>query len=247
MLGAAMDKQQKGEIGYYERRALTPEDLNDGGTGFMKYFKEGTQPTLKEILHLMVTASDNVATNLLGRWIGQKAVNDWMDRHGLKTTRLLVPWPDVKAGLESDPALRGEVERWGMGVSTPDEMCRLMVLIAQGQAGTPAACDEMRRILSHQYYDEGIASQIPPWVSVASKSGIMERSRSDVALVRSASGDYVLAVYTDGAQDTRLTVDNEQLQAIRAISRAVWRHYHPGEQRWSPPAGTDRFSGGKEW
>src|SRR5262249_52728791 len=107
-------------------------------------------------------------------------------------------------------------------------------------AGTPAACDEMHRILNHQYFDSGIPSEIPPWVCVASKSGAIDGSRSEVALVHSPSGDYVLSVYCTNAKDLRWVHDNEGEAAIRAISRAVWQHYHP-KIKWSPPTGVEKF------
>jgi hypothetical protein len=33
---------------------------------------------------------------------------------------------------------------------------------------------------------------------------------------------------------------NERSQAIRAVSRAVWRYYHPND-KWSPPAGVEKY------
>jgi beta-lactamase class A len=245
MLCAALELQQQAKVGYYDRLALEKGDI-EGGTGFMKYYREGVKPTFKEVLHLMITSSDNVATNIVGRRIGMEAVNNWLDRHGFKATRLLVPWPDVKAGLEKDNELRKQVEKWGMGVSTPNEMARLLEMINDNRAGTPAACEEMQRILNHQYFDEGIASQIPPSVAVANKTGIMKYSRSDIALVHSPSGDYVLTVYTNDGKDTSVSWNNEHAQAIRAISRAVWQHYHP-DSRWSPPVGSEKFSEGPDW
>jgi beta-lactamase class A len=245
MLCAALELQQKGAIGYYERIALQKTDI-EGGTGFMKNYAEGAKPTVKELLHLMITASDNVATNIIGRRIGMNAVNEWLGKNGFRVTRLLVPWPDVKSAIEKDAGLRKQLDQWGMGVTTPNEMTKLLEMIRDGQAGTPAGCDELQRILNHQYFDEGIASQIPPSVAVASKSGIMKYSRSDIALVHSPSGDYVLSIYTNDGKDTGVGWNNEHARAIRAISRAVWRHYHP-ESRWSPPDGSAKFSEGPDW
>jgi beta-lactamase class A len=104
----------------------------------------------------------------------------------------------------------------------------------------------MHRILNHQYFDDGIAGQIPPSVVVASKSGVEKRSRSDIAIVHAPSGTYVLAIYTKEAEDFRITRDNEQDTAIRAIARAVWQYYQP-EIKWSPPAGAGKFSTGPDW
>ena len=115
-----------------------------------------------------------------------------------------------------------------------------MEMILAGKAGTAAASDEMHRVLNHQYHDQGIASQIPPWVVVASKSGRSDHSQSDMAIVHAPSGTYVLTIFTSDSKDPRRGWQNEVSQVIRSISRAVWRHYHP-DDKWSPPAGVEKY------
>ncbi len=226
VLGTAMEKLDKGELGYFDRREITPDDVR-GGAGFLQNYKPGSKVELKELLHLMITVSDNTATVMLARWLGTLNVNAWLDRHGLQNTRLLTVIPDGEKELL---ALR---EEWGLGVTTPNEMRELMEQIVCGKAGSPAATEEMQRILSHQYFDEGIPSQCPPWIATGSKSGAIEKSRSEVAIVHSPSGDYVLSVYTKENQDTRWTDDNEGEVAISAIASAIWRFYHP-KDKWRP-------------
>ncbi|MGH9873507.1 MAG: serine hydrolase [Pyrinomonadaceae bacterium] len=242
ILCAAMEKVGKGEVSYDDARPLTEQD-RQYGTGLLHNYRAGTRISLRDLLNLMITRSDNTAAIMLGQWIGTDGVNGWLDRHGLKQTRLLVPFP-YRGSFEEAQAKGGKdwalLKVWGMGVTTPNEMRALMEMILDGRAGTPAACEEMQRILGHQYYDDGIAGQVPPWVSVASKHGSEDATRSDVAIVHSPSGDYVLAVYTKGAKDTGVKWDNEQDTAIRAISRVVWRYYHP-RSKWSPPAGSEKF------
>jgi beta-lactamase class A len=240
---AAMEKVERGEIGYYDIRPLLKEDQTSG-SGFFKNYKAGAEVEFKELVHQMIVVSDNTATLMIMRWIGgTEVINDWLDRHGLKTTRLIYPWPMSDEFKRDEAAIQKVTEltkKWGMGVSTPNEMRTLMEMIVGGKAGTPAATDEMHRLLNHQYKDEGIASQVPPWVVVASKSGRYERSQSDMAIVHSPSGTYALTVFTKEAKDNRRGWQNERAQAIRAISRAVWRHYHPHD-KWSPPAGVEKF------
>lgn len=249
MLCVAMEKVEKGELNYYQKFTLTEDDVS-GGTGFLRNYQIGKQVTLKELLHQMITASDNTATRIVLKAIGSDAaINDWLSRHDLKNTRFNVPYP-VSEEVRKDEATRSKVleqyNQWGMGVSTPNEMRLLMEAIAEGKAGTLAACDEMHRILNHQYFDDGIAGQVPPSVVVASKSGVEKHSRSDIAIVHAPSGTYVLTIYTKEAEDTRITRDNEQDTVIRAIARAVWKHYQP-ESKWSPPTGADKFSTGPDW
>lgn len=246
MLCAAMEMQQRGEIGYEEERVLT-EETRAYGTGFAHNFRAGTRIELRELLHLMIASSDNSATVMLGQWLGRDHVNRWLDRQDLSETRLLIPFPfggTSEQDQRARPGLWQPFRRWGMGVTTPREMRLLLEMIVERRAGTPAACDEMLRILGRQYYDDGIARQVPPWVKVASKNGTEARSRSDVAVVHSPSGDYVLAVYTNDAEDVSLKWDNEQAEAIRAVSRAVWSHYHP-QIKWRPPAGAEKLYHGQ--
>jgi len=249
MLCAAMEKIQKGELNYYQKFALTEDDVG-GGTGFLKNYQIGKQATLKELLHFMITASDNTATRMVLKAVGSnKAINDWLIKNNLRNTRLNVPYPVSEDVLKDETAkgkLLEQYNQWGLGVSNPNEMRLLLEIIAEGKAVTVAASDEIHRILNHQYFDDGIAGQIPPSVVVASKNGVEKQSRSDIAIVHAPSGTYILAIYTKEAQDFRITRDNEQDTAIRSIARAVWQHYQP-ESKYLPPTGTEKFSTGPDW
>lgn len=249
LLCVIMEKVEKGELNYYQRFAVTDDDIS-GGTGFMRNYKVGNQVTLKELLHFMITASDNTATNMVMRIISSDVtINDWLKRNNLSNTRLNIPLPFNKADWEDKAKHQivfAEFDKWGMGVSTPSEMRTLMEMIAEGKAVNPGASDEMHRILNHQYFDDGIAGQSPPTVVVASKSGVEKQSRSDIAIVHAPSGTYTLAIYTKEAQDFRVSRDNEQDSAIRAIARLVWQYFEPNS-KYSPPIGTEKFSTGPDW
>jgi beta-lactamase class A len=235
---AGMEKVERGEIGYYDLRPLLKEDQT-GGSGFFKNYNAGAEIEFTEAMHQMIAVSDNTATLMLIRWVGgTDAVNDWLNRHGLKITRLIVQWPMTEELKTDEAALQKYAEsfnKWGMGVSTPNEMRTLMEMIVSGRAGTPASSDEMHRLLNHQYKDSGIASQIPPWVVVASKSGNSDHSQSDMAIVHSPSGTYALTIFIKEVDDAK-----QRGQAIQAISRAVWRHYHPND-KWEPPVGVTKY------
>ena len=235
---AGMEKVERGEIGYFDLRPLLKEDQT-GGSGFFKNYKAGAEIEFKEAMHQMITVSDNTATLMLMRWVGgTEVINDWLNRHGFKTTRLLYPWPISEAIQKDEAALQKLFEpamKWTMGVSTPNEMRTLMEMIVSGDAGTPASSDEMHRLLNHQYHDSGISSEIPPSVVVASKSGKSDHSQSDMAVVHSPSGTYALTIFIKEEDEV-----NQRRQAIRAISRAVWRYYHPND-KWEPPAGVAKY------
>jgi len=240
IMAAAMERVVSGQQPYGALRTLVPDDRNAGG--FFNSFRDGTEIEFREALHQMIVQSDNTATLMIMRWIGgANPVNEWLQGHGLKKTRLIVQYPisDAQGKNEAWIAeLKADIAKWGMGVSTPNEMRELMEMIADGRAGSPAAVDEMWRILTHQYFDGGIGSQIPPWISVASKSGRGARTRSGLAIVNSPSGIYVLTIFAQGGADSKPAWQDEVNASIRAISRAVWRHYHPND-KWEPPPGAE--------
>jgi beta-lactamase class A len=140
MLCVVMEKVEKGELNYYQKFPLTEDDIS-GGTGFLRNYQIGKQVTLKELLHQMITASDNTATRMVLKAIGSDAaINDWLRRNGLNRTRLNVPYPISDAVLKDEGARRKLLEQydlWGMGVSTPNEMRLLLEMIAEGKAGSP--------------------------------------------------------------------------------------------------------------
>jgi hypothetical protein len=49
-----------------------------------------------------------------------------------------------------------------------------------------------------------------------------------------------IVVFTKENKKTRGGWQGERAQAIRAVSRAIWRYYHPNE-KWSPPAGVEKY------
>jgi beta-lactamase class A len=210
------------------------ESTSTSGAGFVQRFKNGTNVEIKELLHFMVTVSDNTATNMLVDALGGlQPVNNWLINHGFKVTRM-ASYVGGR-GKVYDQQIR---EEWGLGVTTPNEMCRLCDMIISGKAGTTSATDEMLRLLSHQYFDGDIAAEIPPGVWVGSKSGAVNRSRSDNAIIASRGALYVLSVYTKDNQDASWKNSNEAEENIRKISRIVFKHYNPGN-KWKRPAGTE--------
>jgi beta-lactamase class A len=227
ILCAAMERIDKGTLKYSETREYTEVDRR-GGAGFIQNYKLGTKLEVKELLHLMITVSDNTATAMMIRWLGAMEINSWLERKGFTQTRLLSQLPAEQIELKKLG------DRWGLGVTTPHEMVQLLELISDGKAASPWACDEMRRILTHQYFNDLVGKQCPPWISVASKSGAVNRSRSDVALIAAPSGEISLAVFTKENVDQSWTDSNEAEVAIQKISAAVWRYSEP-RSRWSAP------------
>ena len=67
---------------------MSAEALRVEGTGVLKALAPGLQPTWSDLATLMITVSDNVATNLIIDRLGMEAIQGWIDKAGLAETRL---------------------------------------------------------------------------------------------------------------------------------------------------------------
>ena len=228
----------------FERGELDPEAMAVRPASLQYQYEEPTDVVarvaagdslpLSELAFLMLSISDNVAS----LWIqaldgGGTAVNDWLAAHGFEQTRVNSRTP----GREDARSV------YGWGQTTPREIARALVMIRQGEAVSPRASEQMYRSLTNAYWKDEALSQIPPTVQAASKQGSVDRSRSEVLVVNAPSGDYVLSVITKNQADTTYAWGNEGHRLIRAISRAVYEHFEPGD-RWRPmprpaPAGSE--------
>jgi beta-lactamase class A len=184
------------------------------------YLKEGVKLDLDGWVTLMITVSDNLATRVVREWVGVRNIVDSMESLGLPNTKNLSSAP------ESEPVLRKLNKQFGMGMTTPHEMARLLQLIYEGKAASPQGCQKIIRLLSHQYWDDLLGMTVPIQYKVSCKSGAINRSRSDTAIVFGPR-PYVLTVYSDSLKDQRWVVDNPAYTAIRTIGVRAWNGLHP--------------------
>jgi beta-lactamase class A len=226
ILLALYDQVAQGRLDL-DARVPYPDTLNYRyveATDVAGYMVAGDTLPLSELAFLMLTVSDNVASLWIQALVGGgAAVNEWLAAHGFTHTR-------VNSRTPGREEARG---RYGWGQTTPREIAEALVMIREGRAVSPRASEEMYRLLTKTYWDDLALSQIPPTVQAASKQGFVDRSRSEVLLVNSAGGDYVLAIITKDQADESYGADNEGHRLIRAVSRAVYQHFNPSDP-WRP-------------
>ena len=230
ILIGVFDAIEHGRLDFRQPLVYTDSLLYEGDD-ILGSFKDSSTIPLNKLTLLSITTSDNTASLWLQSLAGTgTAINRWLADHGFDSTRINSRTP----GREENRA------RYGWGQTTPREMTRLLALIRQGKAVSPAASQEMYRHLTRSYWTGEALSALPPWVQVASKVGAVDRSRSEVALVNAPSGDYVFAVITKNQTDSTWDRPNEGWILIRNVSALLWRHFEP-KHPWSPAEGVERF------
>ena len=167
---------------------------------------------------LMSTLSDNTATNLLLDRIKIRRV--WQKMEALQQPRTKVHSGSMTriASVAPDSSAK-----YGLGVTTPNEMARLFTLLAQGKAVSPAADSTMLEILEHNE-DTSKLMRFNYGVRAAHKTGDVDRSRTDCGVLY-LPARVVTCVLTKDNQDTRYWSESEGNAVIARIGQAVVAHW----------------------
>lgn len=184
-----------------------------GGSDFMAQAADGSRYTVRELIVPMIQLSDNTAANLLISYFGFDRINAVGKRAGMARTRLARHFRDSGAIVEHND-----------NVSTPFDMGRLLYLIERGaREGIPTIvsarhCRSMVAVMLGQTDRDGIPAALPAGTPVANKTGELQGTLNDVAIV-APYGDspFVLAIMTAGAFDYA-----SAYAAIHAVTRAAY-------------------------
>jgi beta-lactamase class A len=224
-----MDKIEKGEM-QYNQKLVYRDSLLYKGEDILGSFKDKDTIELSKVALLMITMSDNTASTWLQKLVGGTHINNWLEQNGFKVMRVNSRTP----GREAMHA------KYGWGVTTPYEMCRLFTMIRNGQAVSPAASERMYRNMGRIFWDDKAISQIPPYVQTASKQGALDESKSETVLVNAPHGDYVFSIITNNNKDQRWVADNEADVLIRKVSALLWHYFEP-KSDWKPAEGIEKY------
>lgn len=225
------DKIEQGEL-TYRQPLIYRDSLSYGGSGLMQFFQDSSQTELSQLAALMITYSDNT-TSLWSQALagGGNSINKVMEEYGFDHTRV----------NSRTPGREQSWEKYGWGQTTPREMATLLAKMRRREIVSPAASEEMYRLMTNVYYDDYALSQIPPYVQTASKQGMVNASRSELVMVNAPGGDYVFYIATKDNEDQRWEYDNESWELARRVSPYLWNYFEP-KSTWRPAEGLDKFN-----
>src|SRR6266513_212407 len=172
------------------------------GSGVIQFLHNGTVLTVHDAAWLMSTISDNTATNLLLDRIIIRRVWAKMDSLGLQHTRV-----HSKSFLRNSSVAMDSSIKYGLGVTTPNEMAHLFELMAQGKAVDAAADSAMLDILEHNTADL-MLQRFLEGARAAHKDGETDAVRTECTLWY-LRNRVVACVLTKENKDQRWVLDNE--------------------------------------
>jgi beta-lactamase class A len=183
----AYRQSERGELSLDDRYVLRDEDRTPG-SGVLGHLHAGLELTVADLLSLMISVSDNTATNLLIDRMGLGAVNATMRSLGMGESvlgrRILGRLPN-----EGDP------ENW----ATPSGFAAAIQAIVAGAAASPESCDQMAATLEQQGKVRRISRFLAGGGGVrwGTKPGDLPGVVNDVGFVATDRGTLCIAVYCE--------------------------------------------------
>lgn len=216
---------QEGKLKWSQPVRETPFDRVPG-SGILQDLSPNLNLTLGDAITLMIDLSDNTAANIVIHATGITPVNARMRKLGLRHTKLF------SYVFHAHPPITTEAKKFGLGMTTANDMVSLLTMIQEHQILTPAACDHMLKILSKQRALDAFpryTSNIPG-VTWDHKTGALNTLRNDVGIAETPAGPIVLAGFAYDSPDQQWTADNAALLVLARLARAVLDHFLPASE-----------------
>lgn len=205
----------EGRLDPREHVSVRPSESTFGPTG-LSLFADEAQVSIRDLATLMLTISDNAATDLLIERVGLDRVAATLAELGMEAT--VVPyslggmldsiareagsatWREFLASEPGDEVLHASrAMRPEHAIrTTAADMARLLRLIWLDRAGPAEACAQVRALMGRQVTRHRLATGFPHGVRVAAKSGgLFGVVRNEVGVVCFPDGRrYAAAVFT---------------------------------------------------
>ena len=168
----------------------------------------GKMMRVDELAYHMITTSSNLATNLLLGVMGSEAVNETLRQ--LKVDKGI----ELRRGVEDELAFEKGINNR----VTADGLLRILILLAQGKAFSPALSRRMMDILHGQEFNQGIPALLPKGARVAHKTGEISTVAHDAGVIYLPKRKpYVLVILTEWGPAA-----SGRSRTIAAISHAIY-------------------------
>ncbi|WP_066069016.1 serine hydrolase [Neobacillus soli] len=199
-------QSDQGKIKLDEVTAITNKV---GGSGVLQALSGHARMTIKDLMTLMITVSDNTATNMLIDLLGMESINLTMEKLGLSNTVLNRKMMDFEA-----------IERGWDNFTSPIDMITCLKAVNEGsflaKESKKAALEMMN---NQQFLDKLPAMMDLDKIFVANKTGGLPGVEHDCAVIKYRGKTAYIAVLMDKLNDV-----SAGTQTISRIGRRLYEY-----------------------
>lgn len=209
IMAACFEAVEKGDMKLNQCVTLRSRHKVEG-SGKLKYACAGTKVSINRLMDLMITESDNTATNMLIQLFGFPYLNRYFKKIGLFNTsisRLMMDMKARKRGVEN--------------YTTAKDMAIAIERMYKGQLVNKDVSEQCMGLLKKQKLRDRIPKKLPPNILVAHKTGLEKRVCHDVGIVYTPKGNFLVSALTKHRNKTSRASKN----FIANISLLTYNYY----------------------
>lgn len=180
-----------------------------GGAGSLQQMPSGSRLKLLDLVELMITESDNIATNLLMERLEAERINRCILSLGCTDTRLQRKMMDFAAAANGRE-----------NTTSVTDVVKVLSEIYRNRCATADSCRQMQEILARQTDRCKLPLLLPPDTLCRHKTGELPGAEHDAGIVETPRGHYAIAVMTDELADNAAGTE-----LVAQISRFVYDEY----------------------
>lgn len=183
---------KEGRINLDDKVKLRAEYITEG-SGILKKRPLGSEYKIEDLITLMITISDNTATNILIKLLGFDYLNKCFKGLGLKETILRREMMDFK-----------KRERRIENCTTAGDMAYLLEYLYYNKLITPQVSETCLELLKNQKVKDRIPRKLWPDAVVANKTGLEKNVCHDIGVIFTPKGDVLICVLTQGVANSKI-------------------------------------------
>jgi beta-lactamase class A len=210
----------EGKIKLTDPVTLRNEDRVPGSGVLTENFSEGVSFPLLDAVRLMISVSDNTATNLVLDKIGIGATAKRMEAWGFPNTKI-----HAKSFRRDTSVFPERSKEFGLGSTTAREMVTILEKLHKGELVSPEACKAMIEHLKKCDDKDKFTRLLPAGTVVAHKPGAVADARTDAGIIYTPSGPVAVCVLTNKNEDQTWRLDNAGNQLCAKVAEEVYRHF----------------------
>ena len=171
----------KKEIDLQETIVIQKSDIQDYGTGSIRYQKPGQQYTLQSLARLALNQSDNTAAHVLNIRLGEDNIQAYAYQIGMGSTNM----------IDNDTSAR--------------DIGKFFQMLYQNKITSKALTSEMLEYLENTEFEDRIVPLLPKNIHVYHKTGDGVNFIHDGGIISNGKTPFILVVMSSNITDEKLT------------------------------------------
>lgn len=184
----------QGKINLDEKISIQESDIQDYGTGILRYEEPGSVYSLRTLAKLTLEKSDNTSAHIIAAKIGMDSVQNTINAWGLKQTDM------------------------ANNTTSLSDMYILFKKIYKNEVANIALTKEMLDFMKDTDFEDRMPSLLPKDASVYHKTGDSVGGIHDIGIIEKGNDAFFLGIMTSDIQDSEQKTKN----AIAQIAKKVY-------------------------